>query len=82
MQIKHQTNLAKKEAQTQGIIDLHKDDPKIDQFIIKALSLNSQLMHQKELLCQKISQWNFYCETSDKLKIQVVEMRLEYDEIL
>jgi len=79
MQIKHQTSLAEKEAQIQGIIDLHKQ---IDQFKTKALRLNSQQMHQKELLCRKISQWNYYCETSDKLTSQVVEMRLEYDEIL
>lgn len=26
--------------------------------------------------------WNSYCETSDKLKSQVMEMRLKYDEIL
>ena len=62
-------------------IDLHKYDPKPDQFIIEALTLNSQLTHQKELLCQKISHWKYYCETSDKLTSQVVEMRLEYDEI-
>ena len=55
---------------------------KIDQFITKALGLNSKLMHQNELLCQKISHWNSYCETSDKLTSQVIEMRLEYDEIL
>lgn len=41
MQIKHQASLVEKEAQIQGIIDLHKDDPKIDQFITEALSLNS-----------------------------------------
>lgn len=38
-------------------------------------------MHQKELLCQKNLQWNSYCETSDKLTSQVIERRLEYDEI-
>jgi len=80
MQI-HRTNLTEKEAQIQTITDLHKDDPKIDQFITEALGLNSQLMHQKELLCEKISKWNCYRETSDKLKSQFVEMRLEYDEI-
>ena len=82
MKIKHQAILVEKEAQIQGITDLHKDDPKIDQFITKALSLSSQLMHQKELLCQKISQWNSYCETSDRLTSQVIEKRLKYDEIL
>jgi len=68
MQIKHQVSLEEKKAQIQGITDLHKYDPKIDQFIIEALGLNSQLMHQKE--------------TSVKLTSQVTEMRLEYDEIL
>lgn len=51
MKIKHQANLAEKEAYIQGIIDMHKDDPKIDQFITRVLGLNSKLMHQKELLC-------------------------------
>lgn len=81
MQIEHRTILAEKEALIQEITDLHKDDPKIDQFVTEALGLNSQLMHQKELLCQTISEWNSYCETSDKLTSQVMEMRLEYDEI-
>jgi len=55
MQIKNRISLAEKEAQLQAITDLHKDDPKIDQFITESLALNSQLTHQKELLCQKIS---------------------------
>jgi len=40
MQIKHQTSLAEKEEKIQGITYLHKDDPKIDQFITEALNLN------------------------------------------
>lgn len=39
------------------------------------------MMHHKELLCLRISQWNSYCETTDKLTSQVMEMRLEYNEI-
>ena len=39
-------------------------------------------MHQKEIMCHKISQLSPYCETSDKLTSQVVDMRLEYDEVL
>ena len=38
-------------------------------------------MQQKEVLCQKISQISPYCEISDKLARQVVDMRLENDEI-
>lgn len=66
--------VAEKVAQVQAITDLHKDDAKIDQFITKPLRLNSQLTHQKELLREKISHWKYYCETSDKMVGQVVEM--------
>ena len=82
MQIKHQASLAEKEVQIQPLTDKYKDSPNIDQFIIEALRLNSQLMHQKEILCHKVSQFSPYCETSDKLTSQVVDMRLEYDEVL
>lgn len=41
MKIEHQSSLAGKEAQIQSIINLHKDDPNIDQFVTKALSLSS-----------------------------------------
>lgn len=82
MQIKHQASLAEKEAQIQELIDKYKDNQNIYQFIIEALSLNSQLMHQKEILCQTVSQLSPYCETSDKLTSQVIDMRLKYDEVL
>lgn len=82
MQIKNKTNSVENEVKIQGMTDLHEDDPKIYQFLTKPLGLNSQLMHQKEVLCQKILQWNSYCKASDKLTSQVIEMRLEYDEIL
>jgi len=41
MQIKYQASLAKKEAQIQALEDKYKESPKIDQFIIEVLSLNS-----------------------------------------
>jgi len=41
MQLAHQSSLASKEEQIQGMIELHKDDPKIMEFIIEALALNS-----------------------------------------
>lgn len=56
------------------MIELHKDDPKIGELITEALSLNYQLLQQKELLCQKISQWNSHCEMSDNITNQVVEL--------
>jgi len=82
MQIKHQASLAEKEVQKQAITNKYKDSPRIKQFVIEVLSLNSQLMHQKGILCQRISQLSPYCETSDKLMSQVVDIRLEYDEVL
>ena len=72
MQLAHQSNLVSKEEQLQGMIELHKDDPKIGEFITEELALNSQLLQQKELLCQKISQWNSHCEMSDNITNQVV----------
>eukprot|EP00253_Pinus_taeda_P021577 PITA_21577 len=59
------------------MIEKYKDSPQIDQFVKEALSLNAQLMQQKELLCQEISQVDPYCEISDKLTSQVVNMMLE-----
>ena len=56
------------------MMELHKDDPKIGDFITKALALNSQLLQQEELFCQKISQWNSYYEISDKITNQVVDL--------
>ena len=36
-------------------------------------------MQQQEALCQRISQWNSYCEISDKITNQVVELLHDYD---
>lgn len=44
MKLTHQSSLASQEEQLQGIIELHKDDPKIGEFIIEELTLNSQLL--------------------------------------
>jgi len=41
--------------------------------------LNEQLLQQQEVLGQKISQWNYYCEMSDKITNQVVDLRSDYD---
>ena len=51
MQLYHQRSLANKEEQLLTMIELHKDDPKIGEFITKALALNSQLLQQEELFC-------------------------------
>lgn len=47
--------------------EMHKDDPKLTEFIIESVSLNDQLLQQQEALCQRITQWNSYCEISDKI---------------
>jgi len=47
MQLAHQSSLASKGAQLQNITELHKEDPKIEQFVTEALGLNSQLLQQK-----------------------------------
>ena len=51
MQIKDQASLVENEAQIQELTNKYKESPNIDQFIIEVLSPNSQLMHQKEILC-------------------------------
>ena len=37
------------------------------------------MLQQQEALGQKISQWNYYCEISDKTTNQVVDLRSDYD---
>ena len=41
--------------------------------------MNEQLLQQQEALGQKISQWSYYCEISDKTTNQVVDLRSDYD---
>lgn len=81
MRIQHQVSLVERDARIQAMIDKYKDSPQIDQFVKEELNLNSQLMQQKEVLCQKISQISPYCEISDKITSKVFDMRLEYVEI-
>ena len=59
--------------------EMHKDDPKLTEFINDSIYLNDQLLQQQEILCQRILQWNSYCEESDKITNQVVELRHDYD---
>ncbi len=79
MRLDYQNNLANKEQQLHATIELHKDDPKIEEFITEALALNDQLLQQEEILCQRISQWNFHCEKSDNVTNQVIDLRIDYD---
>ena len=65
----------------QAMVDRFKDNPQIDEFIKEAIKLNSLLIQKEEMFFQKISQINPYSETSDKLTNQVIDMRIEYDEI-
>ena len=59
--------------------ETHKDDPKLVEFISEYISLNNQLLQQQDILCQKISQWNFFCQESDKITNHVIELRYDYD---
>jgi len=74
MQLGYQNSLAGKEQQLQATIELHKDDHKIEEFVTKALALNDQLLQQQEMLGQRISQWNSYCEKSENITNQVVDL--------
>lgn len=65
----------------QVVIEKFKNNPKIDELIKEVVNPNSLLMRQEEIFCQKILQINPYCETSDKLTNQVIDMRFEYEEI-
>lgn len=60
---------------------MHRDDPKLTEFISESIALNEQLLQQQEVLGQKVSQWNYYCEMSDKITNQVVDLRSDYDQI-
>ena len=79
MQIGYQKSLANKEKQIQIIREEHKYDPKLPEFISESISLNNQLLQQQDILCQKISQWNSFCQESDKITNHVVELRHDYD---
>ena len=46
MQLGYQNNLAEKENQLQTMLKLHRDDPKITEFVSESLALNDQLLQQ------------------------------------
>ena len=58
---------------------MHKEDPKLTEFISESISLDNQLLQQQDILCQKISQWNSFCQESDRITNHVVELRHDYD---
>jgi len=79
MQIGYQRSLDEKGKQLQNLQEMHKDEPKLTEFISESIALKEQLLQQQEVLGQKISQWSYYCEMSDKITNQVVELRSDYD---
>jgi len=79
MQIGYQKSLDEKGKQLQDLHEIQKDNPKLTEFISESISLNEQLLQQQEVLGQKISQWSYYCEISDKITNQVVDLRSDYD---
>jgi len=79
MQIGYQKSLDEKGKQLQDLQEMHKNDPKLTEFISESISLNEQLLQQQEVLGQKISQWSYYCEISDEITNQVVDLRSDYD---
>lgn len=79
MQLGYQNNLAEKQNQLQTMLEMHRDDPKITEFVSEGLALNDQLLQQQEALSQRISQWSSHCEISDKIMNQVMDLLLDYD---
>ena len=79
MQVGYQKSLVEKEKQLQVMQEIQKDDPELTEFITESISLNNQLLQQQDILCQKISQWNSFCQESDKITNHVVELRHDYD---
>ena len=60
---------------------MHRDKPKLKEFISESIAMNEQLLQQQEVLGQEISRWNHYCQMSDKITNQVVDLQSGYDEI-
>lgn len=79
MWIGYQKSFDEKGKQLQDLHEIHKDNPKLTKFIPEYISLNEQLLQQQEVLSQKISQWSYYCEISDKITNQLVDFRSDYD---
>ena len=80
MQVSYQTSLEEKEKQLQTVQEMHKDEPKLSEFISESIGLNDQLSQQQEDMVRRISQWRHFCEISDKITSQVVELRNDYDQ--
>ncbi len=80
MQVSHQRSIEEKEKQLQTVQEMHKDEPKLIEFISESIGLNDQLSQQQEEMVRKISQWREFCEISDKITSQVVELRNDYDQ--
>src|SRR5690606_34105161 len=76
----YQKSFEEKEKQLQTVQEMHKDEPKLAEFISESIGLNEQLLQQQEELGRKISQWRHFCELSDKITSQVVELRSDYDQ--
>ena len=74
MNIGYQKSLDEKEKRIQIMQETHKDDSKLTEFISESISLNNQLLQQQDILCQKVSQWNSFCQESDKITNHVVEL--------
>eukprot|EP00253_Pinus_taeda_P019687 PITA_19687 len=81
MQISYQISLDEKGKRLQTVQEIHKDEPKLAEFISESVGLNEQLLQQQEELGRKISQWGHYCELSDKITNQVADLRNDYDQI-
>ena len=81
MQIGYQRSLDEKGKQLETLQEMHKDEPKLAEFISESIGLNEQLLQQHEELGCKISQWSHYCELSDKITNQVVDLWSDYDQI-
>ena len=58
----------------QALQEIHKDEPKLAEFVSESTSLNEKLLQQQEELGRKISQWSHYCELSGKLTNQVTDL--------
>lgn len=79
MPVSHQKSLGEKEKKLQILQEIHKDEPKLTEFVSKSIGLHNQLLQQQKVLSEKISQWSYYCERSYKITHQVVELRSDYD---
>ena len=80
MQVSYQRSLEEKEKQLQTVQEMHKDEPKLAEFISESIGLNEQLSQQQEDMVRRISQWRHFCELSDRITSQVVELRNDYDQ--